>query len=155
MAALKTKKQYAALPYIVLRNHIEVLLITRRRSGRWIIPKGWPEQQLTPSKLALLEAFEEAGLKGQIGKHKIGNFSYVKQLEQVASVICDVDVFPLKVSAQYLEFPEKGQRELRWLKLKKAAALIEEEKLADLIRTFDPKKKKVKAKLKSGIRASF
>ena len=155
MAGMKTKKQYAALPYIVFRDHIEVLLITRRRSKRWIIPKGWPEDQLTPSKLAALEAFEEAGLKGQIGKQKIGNFSYVKQLNNEDSVICNVGVFPLKVSAQYLDFPEKGQRELRWLKLKKAALLIEEKELAAMIRHFDPRKKKTKAKLKAKISASF
>ena len=155
MAGMKTKKQYAALPYIVFRDHIKVLLITRRRSKRWIIPKGWPEDHLIPSKLAALEAFEEAGLKGRIGKHKIGNFNYIKRLDDDHSVICDVDVFPLKVTAQYLDFPEKGQRELRWLKLKKAAQLIEEKELAALIRGFKPGKKKTIAQLKAKISASF
>ncbi|MCP4935251.1 MAG: NUDIX hydrolase [bacterium] len=152
---MKTKKQYAALPYIVFRNHIEVLLITRRRSKRWIIPKGWPEDQLSPSKLAALEAFEEAGLKGQVAKRAIGNFNYVKRLDDKNSVICSVDIFPMKVSAQYLDFPEKGQRELRWLKLKKAAALIEEKELAALIIRFEPGKKKSRAKLKAKISASL
>ena len=155
MAGMKTKKQFSALPYIVFRNHIEVLLITRRRSKRWIIPKGWPEEHLTPSKLAALEAFEEAGLKGRVGKRKIGNFNYVKRLDANNSVICDVDVFAMKVTAQYLDFPEKGQRELRWLKLKKAAALIEEKELAQLIRNFDPDRKKTKAQLKAKISASL
>ncbi len=155
MAGMKTKKQYAALPYIVFRNHIEVLLITRRRSKRWIIPKGWPEDQLSPHKLAALEAFEEAGLKGQIAKRSIGSFSYVKRLDDETSIICDVDVFPMKVSAQYLDFPEKGQRELRWLKLKKAALLIEEKELVALITGFKPGNKKSRAKLKAKISASF
>ena len=155
MTGMKTKKQYAALPYIVFRDHIEVLLITRRRSGRWIIPKGWPEQQLTPARLAMLEAFEEAGLKGQIGKHAIGSFNYIKQIDRGNSVICDVDVYPLKVSAQYLDFPEKGQRELRWLRLKKASMLIEEKELATLIRNFDPVRKKTRARLNPKISASF
>jgi len=152
---MKTKKQYAALPYIIFRDHIEVLLITRRRSKRWIIPKGWPEDQLAPPKLAALEAFEEAGLKGQISKQKIGNFSYVKLLSNEDSVICNVGVFPMKVTTQYLDFPEKGQRELRWLKLKKAALLIEEKELAALIRNFEPRNKKIKAQLKAKISASF
>ena len=152
---MKTKKQYAALPYIVFRDHIEVLLITRRRSKRWIIPKGWPEDQLSPPKLAALEAFEEAGLKGHVGKKTIGSFSYVKRLDSDDSVICNVDVFPMKVSAQYLDFPEKGERELRWLKLKKAAALIEEKELAALITNFKLGNKKSRARLKAKISASF
>ncbi len=155
MAGMKTKKQYAALPYIVFRDHIEVLLITRRRSKRWIIPKGWPEDQLAPSKLAALEAFEEAGLKGRVGKQQIGSFDYVKRLDNGESIICDVDVFAMKVTAQHLDFPEKGQRQLRWLKLKKAALLIEEKKLATLIRRFDPGRKRKRAQLEAKISASF
>ena len=146
---MKTKKQYAALPYIVFRDHVEVLLITTRRSGRWIIPKGWPETDLLPHRLASLEAFEEAGLKGQIGKKSIGSFSYVKTLDDASQVICDVEVFPLEVSAQYLDWPEKGQRELNWLKPKQAAALIEEENLVKLILDLSPGKKATKAKGKS------
>ncbi len=156
MADMKTRKQYAALPYIVLADHIEVLLITRRRSRRWIIPKGWPEADLAPHRLAELEAYEEAGLKGRIGKKAIGRFSYVKQLEGHEKVICTLDVFPLKVKAQCLNWPEKGQRELLWAKPKKAASLIEEKELSDLIRRFVPTQKttgnstSAKAKSRSG-----
>ena len=141
---MKTKKQYAALPYIVFETHIEVLLITRRRSKRWIIPKGWPEADLLPHKLAELEAFEEAGLRGQIGKKSLGRFSYVKQLNDNESVLCDVEVFPLEVSAQYLDWPEKSQRDLSWLKPDKATALLEEEDLVSLILNFSPTKKRSK-----------
>ncbi len=154
---MKTKQQYAALPYIVFHDHIEVLLITRRRSGRWIIPKGWPEDHLPPHKLAQLEAYEEAGLKGRIGKQPLGNFTYIKQLNDKDSVLCDVKVYPLKVSAQFLDFPEKGQRKLRWLKRKKAAALLEERDLAYLIQNFalEPPRRKSRARLKNKLSASF
>ena len=39
--ALKPHVQYAALPYRV-GGGLEILLITSRESGRWVIPKGWP-----------------------------------------------------------------------------------------------------------------
>lgn len=158
---MKIKKQYAALPYIVFRDHIEVLLITRRRSKRWIIPKGWPEKQLSAPELAALEAFEEAGLKGRVGKLSIGSFGYIKQLDENNKVMCHVEVYPLKVTAQYLDWPEKGQRKLIWVKLKKASSMIEEKDLARLIRDFrtdkipTKTKTRVKTQLTDKLRATF
>ncbi len=142
---MKIRKQYAALPYIKRGKHIEVLLITRRRSKRWIIPKGWPEEKLSASELAALEAFEEAGLSGKIGRKSIGSFCYLKQLDDGRRITCKVDVYPLRVRAQYLDWPEKGQRELAWLKAAKAADLIEEEGLGELILEFVRNRKKAKS----------
>ena len=37
------KLQYAALPYRRRADGIvEVMLVTSRDTGRWVIPKGWP-----------------------------------------------------------------------------------------------------------------
>ena len=145
---MKTRQQYAALPFVTIGRQVEFLLITRRRSGRWIIPKGWPETTLSGRELAALEAYEEAGLKGRIGKKAIGTFSYVKQLDDGPNVICKVTVFPLQVSTQYLDWPEKSQRQLRWVKKKKACELIEEQELATLIENFNPPKKSKQRKAK-------
>ncbi len=141
---MKTRKQYAALPYVIIGKQIEVLLITRRRSGRWIIPKGWPEDELPPHKLAALEAFEEAGLEGRIEKNPIGRFTYVKQIDNDTKVTCLVDVFPLRVKMQYLDWPERNQRRQQWLKPAKASRLIGEKDLARLIEHFEPGARTVK-----------
>ena len=146
---MKSRQQYAALPYIQRKKRVDVLLITGRRSGRWIIPKGWPEAAMSGPEVAALEAYEEAGLKGRIGKKSIGCFSYVKQLEYGPKIKCDVTVYPLKVNAQYLDWPEKGQRQLRWMKKKKAINIIEEQSLATLIENFSPAKSSKRRKLKA------
>jgi hypothetical protein len=45
--------QYAALPYRFTPSAaLEILLVTSRRSKRWIIPKGWPIKGLRPAKSA-------------------------------------------------------------------------------------------------------
>ena len=44
------------------------MLVTSRETGRWVIPKGWLIRQLGPSSTAKREAYEEAGLKGRLGK---------------------------------------------------------------------------------------
>ena len=57
--------QYGALPYrFAADGSLEVLIVTTRRTRRWIIPKGWPIHGLTPAKSAAREAFEEAGVRG-------------------------------------------------------------------------------------------
>ncbi len=42
----------------------EVLLITSRETGRWVLPKGWPMKGRSGAECALREAFEEAGVAG-------------------------------------------------------------------------------------------
>jgi 8-oxo-dGTP pyrophosphatase MutT (NUDIX family) len=41
-------QQYAALPVTGHEGRFQVLLITSRVTGRWIIPKGHPEKKMTP-----------------------------------------------------------------------------------------------------------
>jgi 8-oxo-dGTP pyrophosphatase MutT (NUDIX family) len=90
--------QYAALPYRQSGGPLmEVLLITSRDTGRWIIPKGWPLKGKAPHKAAAREAREEAGLVGKIHRRPIGSFSYEKRLKGGKIVVCEVQVFGLKV----------------------------------------------------------
>ena len=35
--------QVAALPWRLREGTVEIMLITSRDSGRWVLPKGWPE----------------------------------------------------------------------------------------------------------------
>ncbi len=58
--------QYAALPYRQMGRRLEILLITSRETRRWVIPKGWPMNGLTPQEAAATEAVEEAGIEGEI-----------------------------------------------------------------------------------------
>ena len=63
-AQAKPLKQVAALPFrIGADGRIEVLLITSRDTGRWIIPKGWPMIGRKAHRAAEREAFEEAGVE--------------------------------------------------------------------------------------------
>jgi 8-oxo-dGTP pyrophosphatase MutT (NUDIX family) len=93
-----SRVQYAALPYRRKRNsRTEVLLVTSRDTGRWIIPKGWPAKRKSPHKAAAREALEEAGVIGRISRRPLGAFSYKKRLKSGKVVICEVQVFVMKV----------------------------------------------------------
>jgi 8-oxo-dGTP pyrophosphatase MutT (NUDIX family) len=50
--------QYGALPYrFGAEGELELLLVTSRGRGRWIMPKGWPIKGLKPQEAAAREAF--------------------------------------------------------------------------------------------------
>jgi hypothetical protein len=49
----------------------------------------------------------------------------------------DVDVFPLAVTQELDDWKERAERERRWFALAEAADAVEEDDLADLIRSFD------------------
>lgn len=105
-------------------GQFEVLLVTSRRSRRWIIPKGWPIKGLRPALCAAREAFEEAGVIGRIEETEVGRFSYLKLLEKTRrSVECEVTIFPLLVERQLESWPEATQRELRWVTTEEAISL--------------------------------
>jgi 8-oxo-dGTP pyrophosphatase MutT (NUDIX family) len=128
--------QYAALPYRVNANaRTEVLLITSRQTRRWIIPKGWPhkDKDKAPHRSAAREAFEEAGVIGAVGRRSIGSFSHDKRLKNGGVVTCKVLVFPLKVDRQDKEWPEKEERQLRWLSAHRAAKTVKHPKLSEII----------------------
>jgi 8-oxo-dGTP pyrophosphatase MutT (NUDIX family) len=128
------RQQIAALPYrIADEGVVEVLLVTSRDTGRWIIPKGWPMKNKKPHKAAAQEAVEEAGVKGAIGSTPIGQYQYWKRRTR-DFVLCEVNVYPLQVSKHLKTWAERGQRELRWFTPEEAALHIEEPELAELIR---------------------
>ncbi|WP_375460162.1 NUDIX hydrolase [uncultured Enterovirga sp.] len=128
--------QYGALPYTFVEGQAVVLLATSRDTRRWIIPKGWPMKGKSPHQTAAREAFEEAGIKGDIGRIPVGSYEYGKRLRDGAVVLCRVEVFPLRVTEQRRRWPEYHQRETAWFSLEDAASSVQEGDLAALILGF-------------------
>jgi 8-oxo-dGTP pyrophosphatase MutT (NUDIX family) len=133
-AAGAKRVQYAALPYRLSgRSRTEVLLVTSRETQRWIIPKGWPQRGRARYDSAAREAFEEAGVVGAVGRRPVGSFPYQKRLKNGGVMVCEVHVFPLKVTRQSKQWPEKEQRDVKWLSIKQAAETVQEPMLSEII----------------------
>jgi 8-oxo-dGTP pyrophosphatase MutT (NUDIX family) len=129
--------QYAALPYRRRADaRTQIMLVTSRESGRWVIPKGWPKKRQSPCASAAREAREEAGVVGEVGRSSIGSYSYKKRLRSGAIVTCEVRVFPLKVKRQQKSWPERGEREFQWFSRAKAAKAVRERALSEIIRSL-------------------
>ncbi len=116
----------------------KILLITSRDTGRWVIPKGWPMRRRSEAEAAAREAYEEAGVKGDIAEKSLGLFSYEKGIGNGRVLSCVVRVFPLEVRELLRTYPETGQRRVKWFDRGKAAKKVGEPELAAMIRGFEP-----------------
>ncbi len=125
-------QQVAALPYRKHGKGVDVLLITSRATKRWVIPKGWPMHGKDDCDAAAIEAFEEAGITGDIGHNSIGTYHYVKS-KKSGDVECEVTVYPLQVKHSFREWPEKAERRRKWFRAKDAASRVGEEGLQAII----------------------
>lgn len=130
-------RQVAALCWrTAASGMIEVLLITSLNSKRWIMPKGWSENGQSEAQSAAREAFEEAGVTGEVGDMPIGTYHYLKEKKDGTGVPVRVEVFSLKVNGQAENWAEKGKRQIAWLPIEQAAARISEPGLRGILRAF-------------------
>lgn len=127
-------KQFAALPYRMRDDAVEILLITTRKKGRWSVPKGWPIKRKSPQQTAATEAYEEAGVHGAVGKKRIGQFRK-RRLKKRHLVMCDVQIFPLAVTRQQKQWPE-SERSRVWVAPRKAAKLVRTAGLRRAIKSY-------------------
>ena len=132
--------QFAALPWRRdAKGRVRILLVTSRNTGRWIVPKGWPTDGVTPARSAAREAWEEAGVEGRASDLCLGLYSYAKDMEGTRSDLpVAVALFPLEVTSLAERWPEASERRRAWSRRRKAAARVDEVELAAIIRAFDP-----------------
>lgn len=135
---LASLTQNGALCWRMHRDRVEVLLITSRDTGRWVIPKGWPIEGMGSDAAAAREAWEEAGVEGAVSPDCVGLFSYVKRFGLHAGVPCVVAVYSLRVTGLARDFPERKQRRRKWFSLAVAARKVAEPELRTLLLGFSP-----------------
>jgi len=132
------RQQYAALCYRFKKKtgELEMLLMTSRDTGRWVIPKGWPMSGKLSHEVAAREAYEEAGVRGTVETTPLGSFTYPKVLKDGIKVACKVQVYALLVTDLAKSFKEKGERKLEWVSCNEAVKRVREPELRDLILIF-------------------
>ena len=126
-------KQVGALP--VRRRDdgsLQVMLVTSRKTRRWVIPKGWPWPNTPDPDAAAGEAREEAGVIGQMSAETIGSYRYEKR-RPVGAVPVRVAVYLVEVSQELDRWPEQDRRRRAWFSVAEAAAAVEEPELKALI----------------------
>jgi 8-oxo-dGTP pyrophosphatase MutT (NUDIX family) len=127
----KTFNQSGVVPYRVVDGKIEVLLITTRKNDSWVIPKGGIPQGMSPRASAAKEAWEEAGVIGQVESSKLGTYKYRKRGKTYR-----VKMYPLPVQAVSRNYPELGKRHRVWLDVEQAASMVKTTSLKRILKRF-------------------
>jgi 8-oxo-dGTP pyrophosphatase MutT (NUDIX family) len=120
----RTVRQAGAIP---TRNG-RVCLVTSRSGLRWVIPKGMIDPGHTAATAAVAEAWEEAGLTGELSPDPVGTYAYQKN-----GLTLVVTVFRLAVATEASDWPERGERRREWLTPAAAADRVAEPDLKALL----------------------
>ncbi|CAG8739459.1 7183_t:CDS:2 [Gigaspora margarita] len=87
----------------------EILLITRRRKGGWVLPKGGWENDETQQEAAARETYEEAGARGKLSSF-IGIWDHKKTgISNTAFIFFEMEVDKLED-----KWPEMDVRNRQW-----------------------------------------
>jgi 8-oxo-dGTP pyrophosphatase MutT (NUDIX family) len=118
-------RQAAALPI----SGGKICLVTSRGRRKWILPKGVVETDWTPGECAVQEAWEEAGLVGDVDPEPIGSYTYEKDGRSH-----QVSVYRLRVTQILNTWPECEFRRRVWLAPAEALWRIDVPELRNLLR---------------------
>tara|TARA_B110000971_G_scaffold221504_1_gene268924 strand:+ start:176 stop:613 length:438 start_codon:yes stop_codon:yes gene_type:complete len=124
------------IPFTVDGERIAIMFVTSQQRGRWILPKGNLKAQESHEKGCQREAFEEAGVTGEI----LTDFPITTSISKSAAtglVQTAVTYYPMLVTDQADEWPEKDKRERHWALLKHAYQVTDREDFQQLIGLFE------------------
>lgn len=100
-------ERVAACPFLCRRGRLMVVLVTTRGGGRWVLPKGRLEDDLSRRQVAELEAFEEGGILGRAhGRPASATVTLGRRTLSLA-------VYPLEVRRLLRAWPEARDRRRR------------------------------------------
>jgi phosphohistidine phosphatase len=124
--------QSSVIPYRVRDGKPEILVIASSRKNHLVVPKGIKEPGLTPQESAAMEAWEEAGVEGEVAADALGEYSYLKW-----GARCTVTVYPMKVTRIVPEEEwEESHRGREWMSPKKAASRLKQKELRPLVESL-------------------
>lgn len=133
----KVVRQSGVIPYRLEPDGPKVLLITSRKTRRWVIPKGNIDAGESARKAAEREAYEEAGVRGTIDNTPLGDYEYEKVMRCGTARPMTVKVFGLHLSKTVKKWPEKEVREGEWMTPLEAAERVQEPGLIRLLHQLE------------------
>lgn len=120
--------QACAVPFWYRQQRVEFCLITSLNRRRWVFPKGIVEPHQTIETATLAEAYEEAGLAGEIIGEPLGSYADFKWNRPLR-----VHGQLMRVAAELVHWPEDTQRQRRWCTAKEAREVIAREEQRELL----------------------
>lgn len=122
----KSQIRLGTMPFLMKNDKLHLVLVKNRSGSKWILPKGQAEDDLTRPEVAMLEAFEEAGVVGRLtpgirGQCRIQD-SYT------------LHIYPLKVVTILKKWPESSFRKRAVVKYEKALSMLDDPEIVRCVK---------------------
>ena len=104
----------------------KVVLVTNRDGGKWIFPKGRIEKGRTDRAIAIEEAYEEAGVIGEL-------LQKYKEIPTRSNKAKSLRLYRMQVTSVLKDWPEMNMRKRVIVSFRRAERLLGEE-LAESLR---------------------
>lgn len=115
-------RQSAVIPFRRTAHGTEILIVGSSSGRHWTVPKGIVEPGLSAAASARIEAREEAGVEGTVGRTPLGQFCYEKW-----GAACEVTVYPMEVTRMLDgEAWEESHRTRKWVRGAELAGLLKQ-----------------------------
>ena len=119
-------KKWGVVPYRRKKGKLQVLLISTRNDN-WGLPKGNLIKKKGARKTALQEAYEEAGIIGEIeGEGK----KFTPSDDEI------YHFWPMNVAKELNQWPERESRTRKWVTPTKALQMIKRKAAKKAVQTF-------------------
>ncbi|XP_065026542.1 nudix hydrolase 13, mitochondrial isoform X2 [Musa acuminata AAA Group] len=149
LLARKGRHQQRCIPYKVkaddgnrsgdLLGRVEVLMITSPGRLDLVFPKGGWEIDETAGEAACREAMEEAGVKGILNDTDLGVWEFRSKSSQNSCTMegtCKGYMFALEVTEELDCYPEKDNRDRKWVPLGEAYELCRYDWMREALDSF-------------------
>ena len=125
--------QSSVIPYRIHNGRLEILVISSSKKKHLVVPKGIKDPGLSPQASAAKEAWEEAGVEGEVATDPLGEYRYEKW-----GGICTVTVYPMKVTRMIPEDEwEESHRGRQWMTPEQAAGQLKQKELRPLVQQLE------------------
>ena len=124
--------QSSVIPYRYANGELQVLIIASSKKKHWVVPKGIRDPGHSAQEAAAKEAWEEAGIEGDVEQEPLGSYQYEKW-----GAPCTVTVYPMAVDELISEsIWEESHRGRKWVSPEEAAQLVKEPALTGMIQAL-------------------
>jgi 8-oxo-dGTP pyrophosphatase MutT (NUDIX family) len=129
--------QCAAIPYRkTSAGDLEILLVTSRSKGNWILPKGKVKPGKTAAVSAQEEVYEEAGVRGTVDQALVTRCDLPLIEVGEGAAVEQMQIFSMEVSMVAATWPEMFQRQRRWVSLQEAVESVKGAHFRAALRRF-------------------
>lgn len=125
--------EIGSFPFLMKKGKIYIMLVTNTSGKLWILPKGHPETNLRNDKVAELETFEEAGVKG-----KVLNKSFHQNFKRESGG--KLLIYPIYIDKILPQWKEDFKRKRCLVKIKDALELVTRKEHVNAIKHFSSTK---------------